>query len=234
MKYKIFSSMYEDIDTGAVWISGATYPPRTIVKIRCTETRKSVYTEALLIEPNFLKKYNHPPRITIADTETALVMNNWYRHLLGDIQSKNTYDFDISIPTDESAYWGRLRATMTHPQLAIRVGTWIGIIAVLISVLIPASGKMATVLGEIESFWSSIVGMSASGLINLIAALFGVLGTILLFKGSFAFESIGSYANPVIIAQMNSRNRRRDLLQRLGLFSLLIGFSLQAVSQFLS
>lgn len=68
--------------------------------------------------------------------------------------------------------------------------------------------------------------------LNIFAAMLVAVGTVLLFRGSFAYESFGMYHSRETIAAMSARNSRRRLLQRLGLSCLLGGVALQAVTQF--
>lgn len=69
-------------------------------------------------------------------------------------------------------------------------------------------------------------------MISLVSAVFGILGTLLLFKGSFAFESPSVYMSSQMVDEMNARNIRRLLLQRLGLMGLVVSFLLAAIAQF--
>ncbi len=70
--------------------------------------------------------------------------------------------------------------------------------------------------------------------INLTAVILGVLGTALLFEGSFAYEAPAFYFDDEyqMINAMNYRNMRRQRLQRAGLLCILFSFMLQGVGQF--
>ncbi|MFI5420387.1 MAG: hypothetical protein ACHQ1H_05420 [Nitrososphaerales archaeon] len=74
--------------------------------------------------------------------------------------------------------------------------------------------------------------MTLAKALNVASALFGAAGTILLFKGSFTFETPTTWMSDEIEKQMAERNERRQLLQRLGLSGLLISFILAGLSQF--
>ena len=54
----------------------------------------------------------------------------------------------------------------------------------------------------------------------------GAGGTACLYKGTFGFESFSPYANNKLIQEMSARNKRRLLMQRLGLGLLLLSFLL--------
>ncbi len=68
---------------------------------------------------------------------------------------------------------------------------------------------------------------------QLAAAVCGAVGTFLLYKGSFAFESPAYWGSPQLTANMDARNKRRRLLQRTGLLLLMLSFVLGGASIFL-
>lgn len=72
---------------------------------------------------------------------------------------------------------------------------------------------------------------------NLAAAFFGVVGTIVMFVGSHALESLegGVFGSDQITAANNEtrrKNKKRLLLQRIGLGLLCISFLIQAFASF--
>jgi hypothetical protein len=71
--------------------------------------------------------------------------------------------------------------------------------------------------------------------INLASAALGMLGTIALYKGSFAFEPGGFFYDDVdhsMNKAICARNRRRQLKQRVGVALIGAAFALQVVAQF--
>ena len=68
--------------------------------------------------------------------------------------------------------------------------------------------------------------------INLTAAVAGCAGTILLYKGSFAYVQLGGWADDNLVAETRKRNRKLQFFQRLGLGLILLGFALGGVAQF--
>jgi hypothetical protein len=71
-------------------------------------------------------------------------------------------------------------------------------------------------------------------LINLAAAVLGAVGAIVLFKGSFAYEGFAqTYGRDwEAIKAQTKRNRRRQIMQRIGLGLILASFVLQGAAQF--
>ncbi len=70
-------------------------------------------------------------------------------------------------------------------------------------------------------------------IVNLAAAASGALGTVLLFRGSFAYEAPAYYMNKKLMEDMRDRNSRRMVLQRNGLRLLMLSFTLAGIAQFL-
>ena len=134
MKYIIYASLYEEIDAGWVWMSQPQQlPSRCVVAIRNRNTGKRVFCEALHIDSNFTERYNEGRHRHKLDPDgTSLVINAWYRKRLGDIRNQSKQDLYI---TAEDNSYGKLRACLQHPQVAIRMGTWLGIISLGLGVL---------------------------------------------------------------------------------------------------
>ncbi len=67
--------------------------------------------------------------------------------------------------------------------------------------------------------------------LGVASAVSGAIGTTLLFKGSFAFEPVGSFYTDAETTRITSaRNRKRLLLQRTGLGFLMLSFILAGLS----
>jgi hypothetical protein len=129
---RVYASLDDDIAEGFVWLRKPGLPARGIVKITHSESGRSVFCEALQFEDNFLNKYNHSPRFTIANPDSSVVMSGWYRARLGELQTQREYPLHID-PAD-SAY-GKIRACMQHPQVVVRVAVWLGLLSVALGVV---------------------------------------------------------------------------------------------------
>jgi hypothetical protein len=68
--------------------------------------------------------------------------------------------------------------------------------------------------------------------INLAAVVLGALGALVLYKGSFAFESFGQWHDAASIKAQSARNLRRQTMQRVGLGLICASFVLQGVALF--
>jgi hypothetical protein len=72
-------------------------------------------------------------------------------------------------------------------------------------------------------------------LINLAAAVLGAVGAIVLFKGSFAYESFSpwhSRSQRADTVKAQTERNRRQIMQRIGLGLILASFVLQGAAQF--
>lgn len=128
---KIFASPSEYISEGFVWLEKAGLPARGIVKITNSDSRKSVFCEALQFEGNFLKKYNQSPRIKISEPKLSIVMNGWYRARLGNLKTQCEYPLEI---TKANSWFGKIRACMHHPQVVVRVAVLLSLLSVMLSI----------------------------------------------------------------------------------------------------
>ena len=129
---KLFAAPREDANQGWVWLQDSTLKARSIVKITNPENRKSVYCESLQLDENFLADYNQPPRFTIKDPKSSLVLNKWFRACLGGLTTQADVPLNI---TAANGWWGRFRACTHHPQIVVRLATWLSGIGLLLGVI---------------------------------------------------------------------------------------------------
>ncbi len=134
MKYSIYAALREDINSGWVWANEPKLRQRSVVCIYDPNTRKKVYCEILRIDENFRKFYNAKGggRLTIHNNSPTLVINEWYRRLLGDITTKSERELQISAADNLR---GKLLASVQHPQIVVRVAFWLGAISVVLGLL---------------------------------------------------------------------------------------------------
>lgn len=130
--FTIFAARDEDSHQGWIWLQDSTLPPRGIVRITNPNTKLSVYCEALQIDGNFLAQYNAHPRIKIAAPATALVISAWYRASLGGLETQTNLKLQIS-PTN--SWWAHFRACVQHPQIVVRLATWLGGLGFILGVI---------------------------------------------------------------------------------------------------
>lgn len=130
--YKVVAALQMDINQGWVWLTGSGFDQRSIVKITNKANNKSVYCERLEIDENFIKEYNKSSRVNIDPKEETAVINAWYRKKLGDITTKASHDLLI---VEANGWCGKLKANISHPQVVVRLATWLAFISVGLGII---------------------------------------------------------------------------------------------------
>jgi hypothetical protein len=126
--YRVLVALRQDMNEGWVWLSDGEFnEPRSIIRITNKENGKRIFCECLQIDDNFLKEYNQPHRISIKKDDNVIVMNEWYRRQLGGIEPKATHNLEICAANN---FWGRFMASVGHPQVVVRLATWLALISV--------------------------------------------------------------------------------------------------------
>jgi hypothetical protein len=125
-RFRIYPAKTEDVSQGWVRLGGCDLPHRSTVRLSTNDVRKSVvYCEVLSIDDNFIRDYNQPSegRNRISDPQSALVAAEWYRTRLG-LQKGAEAEIEV---TSANHVFGRVNACLAHPQVVVRVATWLGI-----------------------------------------------------------------------------------------------------------
>ncbi len=76
--------------------------------------------------------------------------------------------------------------------------------------------------------------MTAIKILPVLSSLSAGLGTYVLYKGSFAYESFPFYASNKLIEEMGQRNKKRKRAQFIGVTLLLLAVLFQIIAQCLS
>jgi hypothetical protein len=139
--FKIYVAQSTDVNQGWIWLGSRDLPHRTIVRLSARDTGGTVYCEALSIDDNFLRSYNRPPRITITDPLSALVVAEWYRKCLR-LEARTEAEIDVE-PANH--LFGKLHACLDHPQIVVRIAVILGMWSVVL-------GFIGIVLGFVALF----------------------------------------------------------------------------------
>ncbi|HIF9249870.1 TPA: hypothetical protein ACX6RB_004128 [Photobacterium damselae] len=143
MDYYILASLAEDINSGWCWIKGSDVLNRSLVQIKNNTNGKSVVCEALSVDRNFEKKYRGSisslANKNMLDSSNVVLMNAWYREKLGINKTQSKLDLQISFVT-KWCVGKRIKACTMHPQVAVRLSTWLGLIGIFVGMvsLIPS------------------------------------------------------------------------------------------------
>lgn len=131
MNLKIYAAREEDAHQGWVWLQQPDLPQRGVVCIVNPATKVKVHCEALQIDSNFLDRYNQPPRWTINDPASALVIGEWFRAKLGT----KTQEHALLQIRPCRTWFGHFRACTDHPQVVVRVAAWLGGIGLALGIV---------------------------------------------------------------------------------------------------
>lgn len=95
------------------------------------------------LDENYRKKYKDKTGNDIDPPEKALVINEWYRQRLGNLETQREYDLEIK---HKVTIFGRLKAIMGHPQAAIRIAFWLAFISIVIGIIGLVIGLLSILL----------------------------------------------------------------------------------------
>ncbi len=147
---------------GFVWLK-SDVQARAIVEITNVANKSRIVCEALQLERNFRERYNKPPRAPIneSDMDLALVVNHWYRARLGQpgepLRTKTEYSLTVRSVSGPCA---RIRACLDHPQVVVRVSSWLGILGFLLGTAGVLFGLVSIAFGvfpELTSYAHDLV-----------------------------------------------------------------------------
>ena len=143
--YKVYLSLKEDINSPTVWLQGSNLDSRDLVMVKCKQNLKSVWVDAQIVDDNFLKNYNQPPRISLDNNIKAIIANEWYRNKLGIIKGDNV---DLNINKIKLPFMRPIRqmqAALNHPDSSMRISADIAIVSLLCGIIGLVLGVMSLI-----------------------------------------------------------------------------------------
>ena len=171
--YRIFAAISEETNAGWIWFGCPALPTRTIVRVWHPKNRRFVYCESRKIDDNFVTKYNQPSRRHIDKKCEALIISEWYRNALGGFSTGREYEDQVTleIKPAQIPVWRSLRACCHHPDIAVRVGTRLGVLATWLGIV-----ALMAALPKLNSFYrvSFLIAVAIVGAILGILACLGV------------------------------------------------------------
>lgn len=123
----MLASLRDELNQGWVWLTNSGLESRSVVKIKNVKTNKTIYCECLEIDDNYTFVYNNPPREYIDKNIATITISSWYRKRLGGINTKTNQELEIKAA---NGWVGKLRANLQHPQVVVRMATWLALISV--------------------------------------------------------------------------------------------------------
>jgi len=169
MLYIIRAALAEESNDGWIWMAK---PARTVVRIDNLATGGSIYCQVRdLRDPNFLKRYNQRPRISIAQPNETIIMGEWYRKALGIAGTTHGDNVDrraeLVVAELKNWGWGPLHAACHQPDLYVRLATRLGVL-----------GAWLGLVGLMAPLANLLVGRGDANdwFVLSVAVLAGVLG----------------------------------------------------------
>ena len=138
MDYYVLASLAEDVNSGWCWVKDPNISNRSLVLIKNNINGKFIVCEALSIDSNFKKKYGNSisslNNIKKPASSNVILMNAWYREKLGINKTQSNYKLQIEFVT-KWCIGKRIKACTMHPQVAIRLSTWLGVIGIFVGAI---------------------------------------------------------------------------------------------------
>ncbi len=136
MKFKVLAALSEDISSGWCWVKCNDFNSRKLVSIRNRSNNRTIVCEVLSIDKNYEDKYisiskSKKNKEQVKSNENTILINAWYRSKLGLENTQQEYDLIIK-PIRRWDVLSRLRSCFMHSQIAIRLGTWLAILGLIV------------------------------------------------------------------------------------------------------
>ena len=168
-KYYFYPALTEDENAGWIWIYDPKFRSRNIVQISCDD--RKLFCQVRQIDQNFLRRYEQRPA-HISDLGKAIVINEWYRDALGGRDTGQPHDLRLETPSWR--WWGTksVKAACHHPDLAIRLGTRLGVLGVwlgLVGICLALPDQMKLWLTPlcVTRLWVTLFVGLAAGILGL-------------------------------------------------------------------
>jgi hypothetical protein len=129
--YRVFAALSDEASEGWIWFKAPPFPTRTIVKACNPKTGHIVFCESHQLDDNFVTKYNAQRRTQKIEVQAeALVISAWYRDALGGFETTCQSGRQVELDITQSRFgaWCSLRAACHQPDIAVRVGTRLGVL----------------------------------------------------------------------------------------------------------
>jgi hypothetical protein len=139
--YRVYPSLFEEMNEGYVWINEPELRSRQVVKITNVSKEKSIYCETRTIDKGFKKNYQKKNTTIedeeieniLSDGENQIVISQWYRDDL-DIDIED----DVDLKIEKTRWYGVLAnywASIQHPNVVSRIATRISVWGLILAIL---------------------------------------------------------------------------------------------------
>lgn len=129
--YKVFAALYSESLEGWIWTSNKTLQQNAFIIVTNVNTGKKIRCFHRVVDENFIRKYNRERTINIASKDSVVVMNSFYRDLLG-VSTGNRVMLSI---TRAHSITGLIWANWSHPNPLIQLNQRLSAVALIFAVL---------------------------------------------------------------------------------------------------
>lgn len=157
--YTIYAAREDEYNAGYVWFLNPEFVSRTPIELYNPDTGYTTYCKSRLIERNYMDRYkSESHRVPIDPPEKALVVSEWYRNALGGFDTTANREWANRMAAAEADKisattligvrrlrvpgWRYLRVANHHPDMAVRVGTRLGVLGAWLGVVGTAGAVM--------------------------------------------------------------------------------------------
>ena len=130
MKYDLHPALWSEMESGSVWLGQPELASRTVIRITVIGSSAAVYCEAKIIDEYFLEAYERSVGEELQNSGACVLMNAWYRKRLNLTLGDEVVDLEV---VSVDSVYGRVRACLMHPQLAIRLATILALWSLFLS-----------------------------------------------------------------------------------------------------
>lgn len=135
-RYKVFASLYDDLNSGWIWIPvQKDLKSMDYIEIKTTLNKKRVICNCRIIDDNFRHLYNQRHTNKIDDTNSAIVISYYYRYKLGELKTGQEYEFEIRRLKSFIPLCTEIRANLQHPDNVVKLATCLALLSVLLAIL---------------------------------------------------------------------------------------------------
>lgn len=125
------ATLHSEIRTGDCWIND-TLTCR-LIRLRNVSNGNSVVVAYRHIDANYINHYNVQGSGRIFLTNQSIVLDDYYRNILG-VTTQQTVDIDI-IPIGRYGFLANMEYLKHHANDVVRISFWLGFIAVIMGIL---------------------------------------------------------------------------------------------------
>ncbi len=198
--YELHLAISEDIASGWMWVETKNTDLRELLNAhrpiaKVSYKNAAVFCEVLCADSYDLKRFDEfyekhgltqVSSSGKAEQKNRVFINHWYRNKLGIVDVAAGGSLDISFKFRDSLVgetWYQANACMAHPQVIVRVATWVGLVALGLGVF--GAGLALLPLADDHGLLNAYaMATNVIGGVLCVGGLSGILWSTFLFAKS--------------------------------------------------